>query len=245
MTIFKHTFKCDKGLLMRDLCLMLCLVMVLLAGELAATGLTLYSYQDDLGQTIVVDSLERVPEKYRDSAKKGFIPSFRSDPKQKKSSAVIETVPESVVIERSDGRDADRQFSVAPPPEEIEIDTGLASATLSMQQLRQIHLNFERIYIAARDNGLQFPAIGPLYLTNNQLIIDFRLPAAMSSDAGKAWLGKAGTFFDQIKGLQYNTGMWLSQNSPELLSTMPMLVARARVLLNELETAFSTIPSGK
>ncbi|KAF1081093.1 MAG: hypothetical protein GQF41_2907 [Candidatus Rifleibacterium amylolyticum] len=220
-------------------------LMVLVAGGLAAAGLTLYSYQDDLGQTIVVDSLERVPEKYRESAKKGFIPSFRSDPKPKKSSAVIEAVPESVVIERSDGRDANGQFSVTPPPEEIEIDSGLASATLNMQKLREIHLNFERIYLAARDNGLQFPAIGPLHLTNNQLIIDLRLPAEMSSDAGKAWLVKAGTFFDQLKGLQYNTGMWLSQNSPELLSTMPMLVARAKVLLNELETAFSAIPSGK
>ena len=60
-----------------------------------------------------------------------------------------------------------------------------------------------------------------------------------------SWFGKAGTFFDQLKGLQYNTGMWLSQNSSELLSTMPMLVARAKVLLNELETAFSAIPSGK
>jgi hypothetical protein len=221
------------------------MVMVLVVGGLAAAGLTLYSYQDDLGQTIVVDSLERIPEKYRDSAKRGFIPSFRSDPAPKKTSAVIETVPDSF-DDRPDRRQAaDDRLSVTPPPEEIEIDSGLASATLSMQQLRQIHLNFERIYIAARDNGLQFPAIGPLHLTNNQLIIDFRLPAKMSSDAGKAWLGKAGAFFDQIKGLQYNTGMWLSQNSQELLSTMPMLVARAKVLLNELETAFAAIPSGK
>ncbi|NLF97566.1 MAG: hypothetical protein GX569_12565 [Candidatus Riflebacteria bacterium] len=229
---------------MSRLRLILCL-MVMVTGVLGATGLTLYSYQDDLGQTIVVDSLERIPEKYRDGAKRGFIPSFRSDPTPKKSSAVIETVPESVVIERSDGRDAAGQFSVAPPPEEIEIDSGLASATAAMQTLREIHLNFERIYIVARDNGLQFPAIGPLHLTNNQLIIDLRLPAEMSSDAGKVWFGKAGTFFDQLKGLQYNTGMWLSQNSSELLSTMPILVARAKVLLNELETAFSAIPSGK
>ena len=221
------------------------IVMVLVVGGLGAAGLTLYSYQDDLGQTIVVDSLERIPEKYRDGAKRGFIPSFRSDPARKKSSAVIETVPDSVVIEGSAGRDADSRFSVAAPPEEIEIDTGLASATAAMQNLRLIHLNFERIYIAARDNGLQFPAIGPLHLTNNQLIINLRLPAEMSSDAGKAWLGKAGTFFDQLKGLQYNTGMWLSQNSSELLSTMPKLVARAKVLLNELETAFAAIPSGK
>ena len=229
---------------MSRLRLILCL-MILVAGGLAASGLTLYSYQDDRGQTIVVDSLERIPEKYRDGAKRGFIPSFRSDPAPKKPSAVIETVPDSV-DDRPDRRPgADDRFSVTPPPEEIEIDTGLASATLCMQQLRQIHLNFERIYIAARDNGLQFPAIGPLHLTNNQMVIDLRLPAEMSSAAGKTWLGKAGTFFDQVKGLQYNTGMWLSQNSPELLSTMPMLVARAKVMLNELETAFSAIPAGK
>jgi len=231
---------------MKDLRLILCLVMALVVGGLGAAGLTLYSYQDDLGQTIVVDSLERIPEKYRVSAKRGFIPSFRSDPAPKKPSAVIETVPDSVDIDRPARRNAaDSEFSVTSPPEEIEIDTGLASATAAMQNLRQIHLNFERIYIAARDNGLQFPAIGPLHLTNNQLIIDFSQPVKMSTDAGKAWLGKAATFFDQLKGLQYNTGMWLSQNSPELLSTMPMLVARAKVLLNELEIAFTAIPSGR
>ncbi len=230
---------------MKKVLFALCLVVVLVAGGLAAAGLTLYSYQDDLGQTIVVDSLERVPEKYRDSAKRGFIPSFRSEPAPKKPSAVIETVPDAVVEHPVRHKAADDRLSVTPPPEEIEIDTGLASATSAMQNLRHIHLNFERIYIAARDNGLQFPAIGPLHLTNNQLIIDFRPPAEMSTEAGKAWLGKARTFFDQLKGLQYNTGMWLSQNSQELLSTMPMLVARAKVLLNELETAFSAIPSGK
>ncbi|PKL43504.1 MAG: hypothetical protein CVV42_20250 [Candidatus Riflebacteria bacterium HGW-Riflebacteria-2] len=219
------------------------LVMVLVAGGLAASGITLYSYQDERGQTIVVDSLERIPEQYRDGAKRGFIPSFRSDPAPKKPSAVIETVPDAVV--EHPARQTDDQFSVTPPPEEIELDTGLASASQSMAQLRLLHLNYERIYIAARDNGLQFPSIGPLHLANNQLIIDFRFPEAMSTDAGRAWLEKARIFFDQLKGLQYNVGIWLSQYSQELLSTMPMLTARAKVLLNELETAFSAIPAGK
>lgn len=229
---------------MARLRLIFCL-MVLVAGSLGATGLTLYSYTDELGQTIVVDSLERVPEKYRAGAKRGFIPSFRKAPVVKKPSAVIEAVPDRAVEHTTRQTRSDEKFEVTPPPEEIEIDSGLASATLSMQQLRQIHFNFERIYVAARDNGLQFPAIGPLHLTNNQLIIDFRMPAEMSTDAGKAWLSKAGVLFDQLKGLQYNTGFWLSQYSQELLSTMPMLIARAKVLLNELETAFSAIPAGK
>ena len=57
--------------------LFLCLFLMLVSC-LQAAGLTLYSYQDDQGQTIVVDSLERVPEQYRDSARQNFIPSFKT-----------------------------------------------------------------------------------------------------------------------------------------------------------------------
>ena len=232
---------------MRDLRLILCLVLVFGAGGLAAAGLTLYSYQDDIGQTIVVDSLERIPEKYRDSAKRGFIPSFRSPPPPKKPSAVLETVPETVLENAGSlppGQStAPDRFSVSAPPDEVEIETGLASAALTMEQLRLIHLNYERIYLAARDNGLQFPVVGHLHLTNGQLIIDFAMPGAMSTPAGTAWQKDARNLYDQLRSMHISITSWLSANSPELLAVMPILLTRTKSFLADLETSFSAIPA--
>lgn len=234
---------------MRDLRLTLCLVMVLIAGGLAADGLTLYSYQDDIGQTIVVDSLERIPEKYRDTAKRGFIPSFHSTPPPRKPAAVLETVPETVpenAASLAPGQStANDRFSVTAPPDEVAIDTGLASAAHTMEQLRLIHLNYERVYLAARDNGLQFPAVGYLHLTNGQLIVDFAMPGAMSTAAGTAWQKDARNLYDQLRSMHVSITSWLSTTSPELVAAMPMLLTRTKSLLADLETAFSAIPAGQ
>ncbi len=230
---------------MRDLRLILCLVLVLVAGGLAAAGLTLYSYVDDLGQTIVVDSLERIPEKYRSTAKRGFIPAFRSTPPPKKPSAVFETVPESAVSLPPEQSTTTNRFTVNAPPDEIAIETAMASAAHTMEQLRLIHLNNERIYLAARDNGLQFPAVGHLHLTNGQLIVDFTIPGEMSTAAGTAWQKNARNLYDQLRSMHISITSWLSTNSPELVAAMPMLLTRTKSFLADLEAAFSAIPTGK
>lgn len=230
---------------MRDLRLILCLVLVLVAGGLSAAGLTLYSYVDDIGQTIVVDSLERIPEKYRDTAKRGFIPAFRSTPQPPKPSAVFETVPESAVSLPPEQSTATDRFTVNAPPAEIEVEAGLASATRTMEQLRLLHLNNERIYLAARDNGLQFPAIGHLHLSNGQLIVDFVMPGEMTTAAGNAWRKEARNLYDQLRSMHISITSWLSTNSPELVAAMPMLLTRAKSFLADLETAFSAIPTGQ
>ncbi|OGK05476.1 MAG: hypothetical protein A2W80_12360 [Candidatus Riflebacteria bacterium GWC2_50_8] len=230
---------------MRDLRLILCLVLVFVAGGLAAAGLTLYSYRDDLGQIIVVDSLERIPEQYRDNAKRSFIPAFRSAPPPKNPAPAFEAVPENNISVSPHQPVETDSFTVSAPPEEIEVETGLASATLTMEQLRLIHLNNERIYLAARDNGLQFPAIGHLHLSNGQLIVDFAMPTEMTTAAGTAWQKDARNFYDQLRSMHISITSWLSTNSPELVAAMPMLLTRAKSLLADLETVFSAIPTGK
>lgn len=218
-----------------------CLLFALLAGQLTASGLTLYSYQDELGQIIVVDSLERIPEKYRDGAKRGFIPAFRSSPAAEKPSAVIEAVPDRAEIRPS----APDRFKVSPPPEEVEGEIGIASATSCMAQLRLLHLNNERIYLAARDNGLQFPSISHLHLGNGQLIVGFAFPDEMSTAEGKAWLKEAQNLYGQLRSVHINITGWLSTNSQELFVAMPILLTRVRGMLGELEAAFAAIPAGK
>ena len=217
-----------------------CLLFCLLPGAVSASGLTLYSYVDDLGQTIVVDSLERIPEQYRANAKRGFIPSFRSPPPPPARAAVIEAVPDAPLHEKPSEQRSDR-LQVSAPPDEVVVDVGLASATLAMEQLRLIHLNNERIFVTAQSYGMQHPSVNHLHLTNGQLLVDFRLPEKMSSEPGKVWLTNAGNLFEQLKAFQFNVSRWITENPQEMLTTMPLLLTRVKILLTDLEASFTAI----
>jgi hypothetical protein len=213
-----------------------------MASQLAASGLTLYSYRDELGQTIVVDSLERVPEQYRENAERGFVPSFRSPPPPPARSAVIESVPDARLLKKPASK-ASEQLQVSAPPDEVVVDVGLASASIAMEQLRLIHLNNERILVIVRTYGLQHVSVNHLHVTNGQLILDFRLPPEMSTEPGKVWLKNAQNLFEQFKALQFNISRWITTSPQELLNTMPILLTRVKSLLNDLETTFTAIPA--
>lgn len=212
----------------------------------AASGLTLYSYQDNSGQINVVSSLVNVPPQYRHSVKTEFIPSFQQSPSVKvPKKAEAETspgnqsgdeLPENVfneVIDITPG------LKVKTPPPEIPLENpAVATATLLMEQLRLIQLNNERMHVQAVVRGLTHPIVRHLHLTNIKALQTLILPESIAWEDAGAWKNRAAVIIEQMRVLQYTLSRWVDSSSNAIIQAMPPLLGRLRMQMNDLESEF-------
>ncbi len=208
----------------------LMLLFCLVSGLASATGLTLYSYYDDRGQQIVVDSLERIPEKFRAQAKKSFIPSFRSakpvrnepPPAQPITVEVVDMLPETV----SSG--AVELAVIKPPPEEERLDPAFATATLLLDYMDRIVNRNELLYGLTFKFTIRHPAVHHQHLSNLIELRNIRDPHSIEFEEPNNWAVEAADVVERLRAIQYTVSSWLETGSGELLATLPTMIEASR-----------------
>ncbi len=216
--------------------------LIWLPGILSAAGLTLYSYQDDLGQTIIVDSPEKIPAQYRKQAREEFIPAFRSPKKKKNDLTIIEAVPDPVgtktQTDRKGSNNAVPQI-IAPPDESDQAQ--VASASAFMDIFRQIQLDSERIHVVANSFGLESPVLHQLHQINVNRVNSLEELRKLEWDAGKEWQKEAMALIERYKTLQYTISKWLRDNRSGLKHGLPALLQVNSQRLQQLEQTFNRL----
>jgi hypothetical protein len=216
--------------------------LILLPGILSGAGLTIYSYRDDLGQTIIVDSLEKIPAQYRKQAREEFIPAFRSPKKKKNDLTIIEAVPDSVKAPIEPDRISVNKNTpqiIAPPDESDQAQ--IASASAFMDSFRQIQLDSERIHVVANTFGLESPVLHQLHQTNVSRMNNLEQLREIEWQAGEEWRKQALALFERYKTLQFTISKWLRDNRSGLKHGLPALLQANSQRLQQLEQTFNRL----
>ena len=214
---------------------MVCLLCLLAsAGPAYATGLSLYSYRDDRGQQIVVDSLERIPEQFRDQAEKSFIPSFRPPKPEKpaepepgitRSESRIEVISPPEVLKTEVKQNL---RIMEPPPEREPPDPGLATAALIISDMETVIGNFENIYSLAFNYSIKHPAVLHHHLMNVNLLRQIVNPSSVVFREPGNWGSEAAVSLERLRTIQYTVSAWMQTSTSPMLSTLPTLTEAAR-----------------
>ncbi len=216
-------------------CLAALLLLLIQAGTLSAAGLTLYSYRDDQGQIIVVDSLEKIPAQFRHQAEKNFIPSFRR-PAPKKELTIIEALPD--VAGPATGKPptgpGTGDISILPPPAE-DFSAEKASATAFLAQFRSIQFNNERIHVVARTMVPNNPVILALHQENVQTMQKLESLHQFTWEKAERFKTSALKLFERYKTILYTISRWLQEGGRGLDQGLLPLLSESERLLLQLE----------
>lgn len=196
-----------------------------------ADGLSLYSYHDDQGQLIVVDSLDRVPEQYREQAQKSFIPSFRSPAPETIDQGGKTDDPRVVVISTPEPiLSSDKGLTVVEPmPEEEPPDPAFASAALIIKDIDTVINNYERAYSLAFNYSFKHPAVMHHHLVNVNLIRKLMHPTSLVWREDNDWAPLAAQVIERLRTIQYTVSAWFETgSSAPMLTTLPTLTEAAR-----------------
>ncbi len=206
---------------------------LLLASSLQAAGLTLYSYQDDQGQTIVVDSLERVPEPYRDSARQNFIPSFKTGksrvrPSSPETPAVEDNRVVVIAAPETAAELGSRPVVVEPIEEILPPDPALASAAAILSKIKQVVDNNELLYGLTLRFTIRHPAVQHQHLTNLIELRNLPDPKKLVWIEPNNWAVEADLLIERLRSTQFTVSSWFETGSGALLTTLPTLVEAAK-----------------
>ncbi len=220
---------------------------LLIACQLSGAGLTVYSYRDDQGQTIVVDSLEKIPAQFRKQAGRQFIPSFRQ--KKKPAITVIEAIPDqpgSEAEQPAPKNSGNSSLTIVEPPAETH-DAEIASATAILESLKLLQLNNERIFVVSEGLGTKHPS---LELLNRQNLLTLQTTERDLADGtwkiAAPWQPEAQRMIDYGKSLQLSISKWLAEGGSRLKTGLPPLLSACKIRLQQLEQTLSRlIPAPK
>lgn len=211
---------------------LLCLLLML-AASLQAAGLTLYSYQDDQGQTIVVDSLERVPEQYRDSARQNFIPSFRTGrtpvrPSSPETPAANDNRVIVIAAPETSAEPDNRPVVVEPIEEILPPDPALASAAAILSKIKKVVDNNELLYGLTLRFTIRHPAVQHQHLTNLIELRNLPDPKQLVWIEPNDWAVETSLLIERLRSIQFTVSSWFETGSGALLTTLPTLVEAAK-----------------
>lgn len=224
-------------------------------------GLELYSYHDDQGQLIVVDSLERIPPQYRSKAARNFIPSFKDGEgsshkkidttavnKVKLSSEepvedVIVSKPSKKVISQDDDED---ELDVVEAPEEVEPpDPGLDTASDIVDNMSKVLENNRQIYNLVLSTKQFSPATKNFQTQNVAILAKIPNPSYITwkrKHAQKSqWGSNATQLLDRFKTIQYTVTKWFGENPHNLLYGMPAFIEASQGHLNSLKASLEAL----
>ena len=219
------------------------LLSVLVLGALSlqpahAGGLTLFSYYDDQGQLIVVDSLERIPEKFRDQAEQKFIPSFRSKPPEPKSAtasdrpegseAAIKVISAPEILSSGPSQTDFDVTVMDPPPEREPPDPAFATATIIIGDIDKIVAGYEHVYSLAFNYSIQHPAVLHHHMINVNLLRTIGNPGSLVFREPNTWAVEASMAIERLRTIQYTVSAWLETGGKPLLTTLPTLTEASR-----------------
>lgn len=218
-----------------------------------AVGLELYSYQDDFGQLIVVDSLERIPQKYRNKAARNFIPSFKGDSSLRKTDSnhalediKIQSNETFTEEEKKIGSIKTGKIEVVEQIEEIEHpDSGLDEASEMITVLSGILENNRQIYSLVLRTRVFSPVVKNLHTQNigalakvkNPIYIDWKRKHEQKSQ----WGAQASLLIERLRTIQYTVSKWFSETPGNLLYGFPAFIEASDRHLRELNNRLESL----
>lgn len=230
----------------------------------AAGGLELYSYQDDIGQLIVVDSIERIPVRYRSRALRNFIPTLKSDSSSRKAtSADVAKIKNSsdiagqeasdngqpIAVYRTNRTNANISESTDSDVEVVEPeeppDSGLAEADAFVEKMNKVLDNNRQIYniVLSSKNftpiskGLHSQNISSLAAGPNPQYIVWKHKHSQKNQ----WNSAAAKLLDSFKTIQYTITKWMGENPSNLLYGLPPFIETSQSRLNQLKTQLNAL----
>ena len=225
----------------------------------SASGLELYSYRDDQGQLVVVDSLERVPQKYRGRAARNFIPSFKDNNstnkinteavKNVKLSNNEDTSTKSSKNTNNDfvpASSKDSSVELVDAPEELEPpDPGLDEAAAILNSLAAVMQNNKQIYSLVLSTKIYSPAVKNIHTQNIGLLARIKNPGYIDwkrrHQNKSQWAANAALLIDRYRTIQYTVSKWFGEAPGNLLSGFPAFIAASEGHLSQLNASFEAL----
>ena len=226
-----------------------------------AGGLELYSYNDDHGQLIVVDSLERIPPRFRSKAVRNFIPSFKDNGAPKINTEVVDKVRFSnereeksnsisnktdnfkpVIITDSDKSSVD----IVDAPDEVEPpDPGLDEAADVIRVMASVVENNKQIYNLVLSTKLFSPAVKNIHTQNVALLARVKNPNYINwkrkhSDKSR-WCSNAALLLERFRTIQYTVSKWFGEAPGNLLYGFPAFIRASEGHLSELNSRLEAL----
>lgn len=228
-----------------------------------AGGLELYSYEDNQGQLIIVDSLERIPMQFRSRAKRNYIPSFKDSASTNKTNSIpsqtsskgsatkekaipSENQDNEVIISEPQETDSNGKIDIVEPlEEEIPPDTGIAEGTNVIEGMDKIIANNRQIYNLVLGTKEFSPAVKNLHTQNIAFLAKTKDPKYIfwerSHSVKNQWSSQASNLFERFKTIQYTVSEWFGQQPGNLLHMLPAYIEASDGHLRELKAAFEKV----
>lgn len=225
----------------------------------SADGLELYSYRDDHGQLVVVDSLERIPQKFRHRAARNFIPSFKDNNSTKINKEAVNRVKLSNEEDLSSDRTVQPRTTTVIPtasskstvefvdaPEEVEPpDPGLEEADNILSALSTVMQNNKQIYNLVLSTKVYSPAVKNIHTQNIALLAKIKNPKLISwkrvHSQKSQWASNAALLIERYRTIQYTVSKWFSEAPGNLLSGFPAFIAASEGHLQQLNAGLNSL----
>ena len=236
-------------------------IFVFLPILVSAGGLELYSYHDEHGQLVVVDSLERIPPRFRSKAVRNFIPSFKDTDTPKINTEVVDRVKFSNKTEEksktiSDKTDAfkpvittdskNSSVDVVDAPDEVEPpDSGLDEAASIIGVMTNVIENNKQIYNLVLSTKLFSPAVKNIHTQNVALLARVKNPQYINWKRGHSkktqWGSQASLLLERFRTIQYTVSKWFGEAPGNLLYGFPPFIKASEGHLSELNSGLNAL----
>jgi len=225
------------------------------------SALTLYSYVDSDGRTIVVSSLEKVPERFRDQIKSGNIGPAREDLPEEGAGN-----PSGNVVEHHDRIvNTGNGLQIASPPlyhgsssqdvrapALLESDGGsdsllgserleISSLSIWLQSLEAVQRNDEQIWGIALHISPTHLRLYALHIDSLNILEQLRQLEGKEWKFFSDWAQDASILTEQYRTLQWTLTKWIQQGNKNLGNELTPFLNRTRYALERLRQKFPVI----
>ena len=226
-----------------------------------AGGLELYSYHDEHGQLVVVDSLERIPPRFRSKAVRNFIPSFKDNTAPKINTEAVKNVKfsneteekNSSISNKTEGfrpvitTDSNKSsVDVVEAPEEVEPpDPGLEEAANIIGVMTNVIENNKQIYNLVLSTKLFSPAVKNIHTQNVALLARVKNPQYINWQRGHSkksqWCSNAALLLERFRTIQYTVSKRFGEAPGNLLYGFPPYIKASEGHLSELNASLNAL----
>ena len=220
--------------------LLLSFILCLHIGALAK-GLQLFSYRDDSGRRYIVDSIEKIPAKYRNQVKKGFIQGFNDEKKvkpiNKKNIQSYESTAEIIEpISLSSENVTEEKLKSEELDEEIKsVEYEAASCSVLIEKLEKIKQNNEKVYAIAVRFSPSKPGI--IFLNNENLRdINNLFEEEYKPKSFAAWAKEAHKTIGRFRLIQLKIANWAKVSDDKLKRDIKLYIGQMKYDIDLLKS---------
>ena len=226
-----------------------------------AGGLELYSYHDEHGQLVVVDSLERIPPRFRSKAVRNFIPSFKDNAAPKINTEAVNKVKFSNETEEKNSNISNKtegfrpvittdsnksSVDVVEAPDEVEPpDPGLEEAANIIGVMTNVIENNKQIYNLVLSTKLFSPAVKNIHTQNVALLARIKNPQYINWKRGHSkksqWCSQAALLLERFRTIQYTVSKWFGEAPGNLLYGFPPFIKASEGHMSELNAGLNAL----